>query len=113
VPEFPAAADWYNCAPLKLSRELSGRVVVLDFWTFCCVNCMHVLPELVSLERKYAAEPVTVVGVHSAKFDNEKDEGAVRSAVLRCDPVDATATFSCIHEANMWSPDTYLLQIQH
>lgn len=53
-------------------RELRGKVVVLDFWTYCCINCMHVLPELAALERKYAGRPVAVVGVHSAKFDNEK-----------------------------------------
>lgn len=47
------------------------------------MNCMHVLPELSALERKFAGQPVTVVGVHSAKFDNEKDARAVRSAVLR------------------------------
>lgn len=40
--------------------------------TYCCINCLHVLPELAALERKYAEQPVTVVGVHSAKFDNEK-----------------------------------------
>ena len=45
---------------------------MLDFWTYCCINCMHVLPELAALERKYAGQPVCVVGVHSAKFDNEK-----------------------------------------
>ena len=53
-------------------RELKGKVLVLDFWTYCCINCMHVLPELAALERKYAGQPVCVVGVHSAKFDNEK-----------------------------------------
>ena len=53
-------------------RELKGKVLVLDFWTYCCVNCMHVLPELAALEREYAGQPVCVVGVHSAKFDNEK-----------------------------------------
>ena len=53
-------------------RELKGRVVVLDFWTYCCINCMHVLPGLRRLEDRYKSQPVTVVGVHSAKFDNEK-----------------------------------------
>lgn len=53
-------------------RALKGKVLVLDFWTYCCINCMHVLPELAALERKYAGQPVCVLGVHSAKFDNEK-----------------------------------------
>lgn len=79
-----AGADWLNAPPLRLDRELRGRVVVLDFWTYCCINCLHVLPALARLERKYANQPVTVVGVHSAKFTNEKDSAAVRAAVLRC-----------------------------
>ncbi|KAK9805135.1 hypothetical protein WJX72_001459 [[Myrmecia] bisecta] len=83
VPEFPQGMQWYNAPPLKLNRELKGKVVVLDFWTYCCINCMHVLPELAALEAKYQGQPVAVVGVHSAKFDNEKDNEAIRNAVLR------------------------------
>lgn len=64
-------------------KDLKGRVVVLDFWTYCCINCMHVLPDLEFIEKKYKDKPFTVVGVHSAKFDNEKDLEAIRSAVLR------------------------------
>ncbi|PON69654.1 HAD hydrolase, subfamily IA [Parasponia andersonii] len=83
VPEFPSRLDWLNTAPLKFSKELRGKVVVLDFWTYCCINCMHVLPDLEFLENKYKDMPFTVVGVHSAKFDNEKDLEAIRNAVLR------------------------------
>ncbi|KAJ6791613.1 NHL repeat-containing protein 2 isoform X2 [Iris pallida] len=83
VPEFPSKLDWLNSAPLQFSRNLKGRVVLLDFWTYCCINCMHVLPDLEFLEKKYADKPFTVVGVHSAKFDNEKDLEAIRNAVLR------------------------------
>ncbi|KQK21966.1 hypothetical protein BRADI_1g64267v3 [Brachypodium distachyon] len=85
VPEFPRKLDWLNTAPLQFGRDLKGRVVVLDFWTYCCINCMHVLPDLEFIEKKYKDEPFTVVGVHSAKFDNEKDLEAIRSAVLRYD----------------------------
>ena len=83
VPDFPAAATWFNAPPLSLARELRGRVLVLDFFTLCCVNCMHVLPELAATEAKYAAAPVTVVGVHSPKFAAEGDDAAIRAAVLR------------------------------
>ncbi|XLU42425.1 hypothetical protein S245_037239, partial [Arachis hypogaea] len=65
--------------------DLKGKVVVLDFWTYCCINCMHVLPGLEFLEKKYKDMPFIVVGVHSAKFDNEKDSEAIRNAVLRYD----------------------------
>uniref|UniRef100_M4EGL8 Thioredoxin domain-containing protein n=1 Tax=Brassica campestris TaxID=3711 RepID=M4EGL8_BRACM len=85
VPEFPSKLDWLNTAPLQFRRDLKGKVVVLDFWTYCCINCMHVLPDLEFLEKKYADKPFTVVGVHSAKFDNEKDLEAIRNAVLRYD----------------------------
>ncbi|TYH91789.1 hypothetical protein ES332_A13G137800v1 [Gossypium tomentosum] len=83
VPEFPAKLDWLNTAPLQFQRDLQGKVVLLDFWTYCCINCMHVLPDLDFLEKKYKAKPFTVIGVHSAKFDNEKDLEAIRNAVLR------------------------------
>ncbi|XP_057961309.1 protein SUPPRESSOR OF QUENCHING 1, chloroplastic [Malania oleifera] len=83
VPEFPYKLDWLNTAPLQLRRDLKGKVVLLDFWTYCCINCMHVLPDLEFLEKKYKDMPFTVVGVHSAKFDNEKDLEAIRNAVLR------------------------------
>lgn len=85
VPPFPPNADWLNAPPLRFDRELRGKVVVLDFWTYCCINCMHILPDLAYLEGKYASQPVAVVGVHSAKFDNEQDTDAIRSAVLRYD----------------------------
>ncbi|GJR52652.1 protein suppressor of quenting 1, chloroplastic isoform X2 [Tanacetum coccineum] len=83
VPEFPSKLDWLNTVPLQLRRDLKGKVVLLDFWTYCCINCMHVLPDLEFLEKKYKDMPFTVVGVHSAKFDNEKDLEAIRNAVLR------------------------------
>eukprot|EP00271_Cylindrocystis_brebissonii_P018072 TRINITY_DN496_c0_g2_i1.p1 TRINITY_DN496_c0_g2~~TRINITY_DN496_c0_g2_i1.p1 ORF type:complete len:1137 (+),score=278.85 TRINITY_DN496_c0_g2_i1:69-3479(+) len=85
VPEFAAGLEWLNSPPLQLSKELRGKVVLLDFWTYCCINCMHVLPDLAYLEAKYKDQPVVVVGVHSAKFDNEKDSEAIRKAVLRYD----------------------------
>ncbi|TKV96477.1 hypothetical protein SEVIR_9G431000v4 [Setaria viridis] len=83
VPEFPRKLDWLNTAPLQFGRDLKGKVVLLDFWTYCCINCMHVLPDLEFVEKKYKDKPFTVVGVHSAKFDNEKDLDAIRNAVLR------------------------------
>ncbi|XP_061371915.1 protein SUPPRESSOR OF QUENCHING 1, chloroplastic isoform X2 [Gastrolobium bilobum] len=83
VPEFPSKLDWLNTAPLQFHRDLKGKVVLLDFWTYCCINCMHVLPDLDALEKKYKDMPFIVVGVHSAKFDNEKDSEAIRNAVLR------------------------------
>jgi len=73
---------WLNTdGPLRL-RDLRGRFVLLDFWTFCCVNCLHVLDELRPVEEKYADELV-VVGCHSPKFVHEADPEALRAAVAR------------------------------
>ncbi|GAB1607602.1 NHL repeat-containing protein 2-like [Argonauta hians] len=84
VPDFPSDCDWLNSAPLSLTNQLNGKVVVLDFFTYCCMNCLHVLPDLELLEETYSVEDgVAVIGVHSAKFDNEKVLENVRSAVLR------------------------------
>ncbi len=82
APELDGGVAWLNTAsPLKL-KDLRGKIVVLDFWTLCCINCIHTLPELAKLEQKYANE-VVVIGVHSPKFDNEKDTDSIRKAILR------------------------------
>jgi thiol-disulfide isomerase/thioredoxin len=78
---FPTDAEWLNSKPLKL-KDLEGKFVILDFWTYCCINCMHILPELKKLEHQYPNELV-VIGVHSAKFDGEKDTQNIADAVLR------------------------------
>ncbi len=83
APDFPAGKDWINSPPLSFERELKGKVVVLDFWTYCCINCIHILPDLEALEAKYAGYPVAFVGVHSAKFENEKVSENIRAAVER------------------------------
>jgi thiol-disulfide isomerase/thioredoxin len=70
---------WINSGPISLS-ELRGKIVLLDFWTFCCINCHHILPDLAKLEAKYKDELV-VIGVHSAKFDAEKDTENIRRKV--------------------------------
>ncbi|HEY1379804.1 MAG TPA: thioredoxin-like domain-containing protein [Gemmataceae bacterium] len=82
APELDGGVAWLNTAgPIKLA-DLKGKVVVLDFWTFCCINCIHTLPDLAKLEKKYEKELV-VIGVHSAKFDAEKDTENIRKAMLR------------------------------
>ena len=82
APDFPPGLRWLNTPqPLRLS-DLRGKFVLLDFWTFCCINCMHVLPDLKRLEHKYPNELV-VIGVHSAKFANEQQTQSIRNAILR------------------------------
>jgi thiol-disulfide isomerase/thioredoxin len=70
APDFPKEFAWLNTdQPLSFKTNLKGQVVVIDFWTYCCINCMHVLPDLAFLEQKYKDQPVVVLGVHSSKFD--------------------------------------------
>ncbi len=82
APDFPEGLDWLNTdRPLSLG-DLRGKVVLLDFWTYCCINCMHVIPDLKRLEAKYPDELV-VIGVHSAKFTTERESENIREAILR------------------------------
>lgn len=89
APEFAESSEdskfeWLNSdRPLQL-KALRGKIVILDFWTSCCINCMHVLPELKRLEKKYAKELI-VIGVHSAKFFAERKTQHIRQAILRYD----------------------------
>lgn len=76
---------WFNIGDQDLSlKDLRGKIVILDFWAFCCVNCLHVLDELRPLEAKYSDVLVTV-GVHSPKFDYEAETSAVAAAIERYD----------------------------
>ncbi|KAJ7325217.1 hypothetical protein JRQ81_018237 [Phrynocephalus forsythii] len=109
VPEFGADLQWLNIeGSLSLYRELCGKIVVLDFFTYCCINCIHLLPDLHELEEKYSIKDgLLVVGVHSAKFPNEKVLDNIKSAVLRYNithPVvnDADATLWHELEVSCW-----------
>jgi thiol-disulfide isomerase/thioredoxin len=82
APELHGSGGWINTdAPLSL-RDLRGRVVVLDFWTFCCINCLRVVEELRELEHRFG-DRMVVIGVHSPKFPHESDHAAVERAVAR------------------------------
>ena len=82
APELDGGTEWLNTtAPISM-KELRGKIVLLDFWTYCCINCMHILPDLKYLEQKYPNQLV-VIGVHHPKFDNEHDTDNIREAILR------------------------------
>jgi thiol-disulfide isomerase/thioredoxin len=70
APEL-AAGEWINSTPLKLN-ELRGRVVLIEFWTFGCINCRNTLPYVKSWHDRYKEKGVTVIGVHSPEFDEER-----------------------------------------
>jgi thiol-disulfide isomerase/thioredoxin len=136
APGFPSGLAWLNTGPARLSsghqdagqsrelslQELRGRVVLLDFWTYCCINCLHVIPDLRYLEKKYAGKPFVVIGVHSAKFTNEKEAANVQQAVWRYEiehpvVVDSDFTVWQAYAVRAWptlvliDPEGYLLGI--
>ena len=101
APELEGGVDWLNTGkPLKL-KNLRGKIVILDFWTFCCINCMHIMPDLAKLEEKYKNE-VVVIGVHSGKFENEKNTENIRKAILRYE-----LKHPVVNDANMKIWDAY------
>jgi thiol-disulfide isomerase/thioredoxin len=83
APELIGKGGWLNTGDHQYTlADLRGRIVVLDFWTFCCINCLHVLDELRAVEDKHR-DTVVVIGVHSPKFVHEADHRAVADAVER------------------------------
>lgn len=112
APELKGDRGWLNTdKPLSLAG-LKGKVVLLDFWTYGCINCIHIIPDLKKLEKKYPNELV-VIGVHSAKFENEKDLENIRRIVLRYEiehPIVNDADFNIwrAYAVNAW-PTRYLI----
>ena len=85
APEFVGNQHWFNTPgdkPLTL-RSLRGRVVLVDFWTYSCINCLRTLPYLTAWDRTYRKDGLTIVGVHSPEFPFEKDAGNVAEAIER------------------------------
>jgi len=122
APDFPAELAWLNTNGKLSLSDLRGKIVLLDFWTYCCINCMHVIPDLKFLEEKYAGRPLVVIGVHSAKFTNEKETANIREAVLRYEvehPVVADSDFTVWQQyaVRAWptlvmiDPDGYILAV--
>ena len=71
---------WFNSEPLQLA-DLRGQVVIVEFWTYGCINCQHVLPELKAWHEKYADDGLTIIGVHTPEFTFEKDLNNVQQAL--------------------------------
>jgi thiol-disulfide isomerase/thioredoxin len=82
APAFPEGLDWINTDSALTLDDLKGKVVLLDFWTYGCVNCIHVIPDLQRLEAEFPDELV-VIGVHSAKFTNEGNTENIKNVVQR------------------------------
>ncbi len=92
APELSQSLPWLNCdafggtlsrdhRPLSL-KTLRGQIVLLDFWTYGCINCLHVIPDLEYLEQKYSKR-LTIISIHTAKFDGEQNLESIKQAILR------------------------------
>jgi thiol-disulfide isomerase/thioredoxin len=80
APEFAGISNWLNSKPLTLA-SLRGRVVLIDFWTYTCINCIRTLPHLTAWDRTYRGDGLTIVGVHSPEFSFEKETPNVERAI--------------------------------
>ena len=82
APEFAGISNWLNSEPLTI-EELRGKVVLVDFWTYSCINCIRTLPYLTAWHENYADEGLVIVGVHTPEFAFEKDTRNVETAMRR------------------------------
>ena len=108
APDFPADYTWINTPePLSFQHQLKGQVVLLDFWTYGCINCIHLIPTEERLLHHFSKQPFEIIGVESAKFTNEAIASHVRDAVLRygiTNPVvvDQNMTIWNMYGVNAW-----------
>lgn len=112
APEFTGIERWFNSAPLTM-QGLKGRVVLVEFWTYSCINCIHVLPHVNQWHRKYRDQGLVVVGVHTPEYDEEHDAGRLQAAMKRYGVEYAVAQDNDYRTWNAWGnrfwPALYLV----
>ncbi|CAJ0770958.1 MULTISPECIES: thioredoxin family protein [Ralstonia] len=112
APEFTGINQWLNSQPLSM-KDLRGKVVLVDFWTYSCINCLNTLPHVRQWYDKYKDQGLVVVGVHTPEYAFEKSTANVQEALKRLDvryPVaqdNSYATWSAFH--NQFWPALYLI----
>lgn len=104
MPPFPEGLQWINVSEPITVEQLAGKIVILDFWTYGCINCIHVIPDLERLQEEYG-DQLVVIGVHSAKFENEGQTDNIRQIVRRYDRTEPVVNDS---DFNIWN--TYGVQ---
>jgi thiol-disulfide isomerase/thioredoxin len=112
APEFTGIEKWLNSEPLTM-QQLRGKVVLVDFWTYTCINCINTLPHLKSWHQKYKDQGLVVVGVHTPEYPFERSTDNVKTAIKRFDlrfPVaqdNRYATWGAYN--NQFWPASYLI----
>jgi thiol-disulfide isomerase/thioredoxin len=115
APEFTGIDTWLNSDPLTI-KQLHGKVVLVDFWTYSCINCIHTLPYVSEWYRKYQNQGLVVVGVHTPEYAFEHDTGNFKAAIRRFNiryPValdNENATWNAYD--NQYWPAVYLIDKQ-
>ena len=82
APELAGIDQWLNSPPLTL-QQLRGKVVLVDFWTYSCINCLNVLPHVKAWHQKYKDQGLVVIGVHTPEYPFERSTDNVRTAIKR------------------------------
>jgi cytochrome c biogenesis protein CcdA/thiol-disulfide isomerase/thioredoxin len=115
APDFTGTQRWFNSKPLSLDA-LRGRVVLIDFWTYTCINCIRTLPYLKAWDARYRDAGLTIVGVHSPEFSFEKDAGNVQRAIksfgIRYPVVQDNDLATWSAWGNQYWPAEYLIDAQ-
>ena len=118
APEFVGTQHWFNTPgdkPLTL-RQLRGRVVLVDFWTYTCINCIRTLPYIEAWDRAYRKDGLTIVGVHSPEFTFEQNAGNVKNAIktdgIKYPVVQDNALATWTAYGNQYWPADYLIDAQ-
>lgn len=115
MPSLAGATDWLQSMPLGPS-ELRGKVVLVDFWTFGCVNCLHALPAVRKWAERYRDDGLVVIGVHSPELAFERDRHNLERALVRLDVKYPVAVDNDFAVWNTWSnrywPTLYLVDAQ-
>jgi thiol-disulfide isomerase/thioredoxin len=82
APEFTGITKWLNSEPITL-QQLRGKVVLVDFWTYTCINCVNTLPYVKAWNQKYKDQGLTVIGVHTPEYPFERNTDNVKTAIKR------------------------------
>ncbi|MBW4470235.1 MAG: thioredoxin family protein [Stenomitos rutilans HA7619-LM2] len=82
LPDFQGISQWLNSAPLAVS-DLKGSVVLVQFWTFACINCQRTLPYIVQWHQRYSDKGLKVIGIHTPEFAFERDLNNVKQALQK------------------------------
>lgn len=115
APEFPPRLKWFNSEPLRM-KKLLGKPVLIDFWTYSCVNCIRTLPHVNAWHEKYADMGLTIIGVHTPEFEFEKDPDNVARAIKKYKisyPVVLDPNYKIWNLfTNRWWPRKFLIDAQ-